>query len=41
LIPLRRNDPVVPLIETAWRGRQLAHDLARRGVHWLRRRSKP
>ena len=41
LIPLRRNDPVVPLIETAWRGRALARDFARRGVHWLRQRNKP
>jgi CelD/BcsL family acetyltransferase involved in cellulose biosynthesis len=39
LVPLRRNDPMVPLIETAWRGRQAARDLARRGVHWLRQRS--
>ena len=41
LVPLRRNDPMVPLIEMAWRGRQLARDLARRGVHWLRQRTKP
>ena len=41
LVPLHRNDPLVPLIEVAWRGRQLARDLARRGVHWLRQRTKP
>src|SRR5450631_1424849 len=40
LIPLRRNDPLVSLIETALRGRHFARELARRGVHWLRERSR-
>ncbi len=40
LIPLRRNDPVVSLIEAALRGRLAARDLARRGVHWLRERNR-
>ena len=38
LIPLRRNDPVVALIEAALRGRLLVRELARSGVHWLRQR---
>jgi CelD/BcsL family acetyltransferase involved in cellulose biosynthesis len=40
LIPLRRNDPVVALIETTLRGRIFARDLARRSVHWLRHRNR-
>ncbi len=36
LIPLRRNDPVVPLIETALRARLSARELARRGLQFIR-----
>jgi CelD/BcsL family acetyltransferase involved in cellulose biosynthesis len=36
LIPLRRNDPVVALIERALRGRLIARELARRGLHFIR-----
>ena len=36
LIPLRRNDPVVSLIETALRVRQSALELARTGVRLIR-----
>ncbi len=38
LIPLRRNDPAVALIQAALLLRQSALGLARRGVHLLRRR---
>jgi len=37
LIPLRKNDPVVPLIETALRFRIAALSVARHGVHMIRR----
>ena len=37
LIPLRRNDPVVPLIETALRVRLSARELARRGLQFIRK----
>ena len=37
LIPLRRNDPVVPLIETALRARLFARELARRGLQFVRK----
>jgi CelD/BcsL family acetyltransferase involved in cellulose biosynthesis len=36
LIPLRRNDPVVPLIHAAMMLRGLVHELARRAVHLIR-----
>jgi len=36
LIPLRRNDPVVSLIEVALRARLSARELARRGLHFVR-----
>jgi CelD/BcsL family acetyltransferase involved in cellulose biosynthesis len=36
LIPLRQNDPVVPLIHTALTLRRLARELARRVVHLMR-----
>ncbi|MGZ5875917.1 MAG: GNAT family N-acetyltransferase [Bradyrhizobium sp.] len=38
VIPLRRNDPVVPLIHAAMTMRQLALDLARNAVHLIRDR---
>ncbi len=38
LIPLRRNDPVVPLIQAALILRQFARDMARRAVHFIRGR---
>jgi CelD/BcsL family acetyltransferase involved in cellulose biosynthesis len=38
LIPLRRNDPVVPLIQAALVLRQFAHAMARRAVHFIRGR---
>jgi CelD/BcsL family acetyltransferase involved in cellulose biosynthesis len=37
LIPLRRNDPVVSLIETTLRARLAARDLARRGLQFIRK----
>lgn len=37
LIPLRRNDPVVALIHAALVGLNVAHEVARRVVHRLRR----
>jgi hypothetical protein len=42
LIPLRANDPMVPLIHAALTLRNGAHELARRAVHFVRdrRRSK-
>jgi hypothetical protein len=36
LIPLRRNDPVVPLIHAALMLRSLAREFARRAVHVIR-----
>jgi CelD/BcsL family acetyltransferase involved in cellulose biosynthesis len=36
LVPLYKRDPVVELIEMAWRTRQAALDLARRGVQVVR-----
>jgi CelD/BcsL family acetyltransferase involved in cellulose biosynthesis len=38
LIPLRRNDPVVPLIEAALVLRQFARAMARRAAHFIRGR---
>jgi len=38
LIPLRRHDPVVPLIRAALALRQAVREPARRAVHFLRRR---
>jgi CelD/BcsL family acetyltransferase involved in cellulose biosynthesis len=38
VIPLRKNDPVISLIETALRARLAALRLARRGVHAIRDR---
>jgi CelD/BcsL family acetyltransferase involved in cellulose biosynthesis len=38
LIPLRRGDPVVPLIHAAWTLRRLAYESARRAVHFIRER---
>jgi len=40
LIPLRRNDPVVSLIDTALRGRLSALTLARTGIRLIRARLK-
>jgi CelD/BcsL family acetyltransferase involved in cellulose biosynthesis len=37
LIPLRRGDPVVPLIEAALTLRRFAYEAARRAVHLIRR----
>ena len=37
LIPLRRNDPVVALIEVALRARLSARNLARRGLQFIRK----
>jgi CelD/BcsL family acetyltransferase involved in cellulose biosynthesis len=36
LVPLRRNDPVVPLIRAALLLRQFALDMARRAAHFIR-----
>jgi CelD/BcsL family acetyltransferase involved in cellulose biosynthesis len=41
LIPLRRRDPMVPLIHAALAARLAALDLARRGVHAVRARREP
>ena len=38
LIPLRQNDPVVPLIHAALTLRRLVRELARRAVHFIRDR---
>jgi hypothetical protein len=38
LIPLRQNDPVVPLIQAALVMRQFALDIARRAAHFVRDR---
>jgi CelD/BcsL family acetyltransferase involved in cellulose biosynthesis len=38
IIPLRRNDPAVPLIHAAMKMRQRARDVARRAVHLVRSR---
>ena len=38
LIPLRRGDPVVPLIHAALTLRRLAYQSVRRAVHFIRRR---
>jgi Acetyltransferase (GNAT) domain len=38
LIPLRRGDPVVPLIHTVWTLRRLAYQTARGVVHSIRKR---
>jgi CelD/BcsL family acetyltransferase involved in cellulose biosynthesis len=38
LIPLRRGDPMVPLIHTAWTLRRLAFQAARGLVHFIRKR---
>ena len=38
LIPLRRNDPVVEAIHAALLARQSLRNLARQGMHLLRRR---
>jgi CelD/BcsL family acetyltransferase involved in cellulose biosynthesis len=40
LIPLRRNDPVVSLIQTAMTLRKLAREPARRAVHLIRQRQE-
>ncbi len=36
LIPLRRNDPVVSLLQAALVSREFARDMARRAVHFIR-----
>jgi hypothetical protein len=36
IVPLRRNDPVVPVIQAAMMARQKARELIRRTVHQLR-----
>jgi hypothetical protein len=36
LIPLRRNDPVIPLIETTLLARQSVRQFARRGLQFIR-----
>jgi CelD/BcsL family acetyltransferase involved in cellulose biosynthesis len=38
LVPLRRGDPVVPLIHAALTLRRLAHQAVRRAVHFIRRK---
>jgi hypothetical protein len=38
LIPLRRHDPVVPLIRAALALRQAIREPARRAVHFIRQR---
>jgi CelD/BcsL family acetyltransferase involved in cellulose biosynthesis len=38
LIPLRRRDPVIPLIHAAWTLRRLAYEAARGVVHFIRKR---
>jgi CelD/BcsL family acetyltransferase involved in cellulose biosynthesis len=40
LIPLRKNDPVVPLIHAALTLRRLVRELARRAVHFVRGRRR-
>src|SRR6185437_15960777 len=40
LIPLRRRDPVVPLIRTAIALRRLMREPARRAVHFIRKRQE-
>jgi CelD/BcsL family acetyltransferase involved in cellulose biosynthesis len=40
LIPLRRRDPVVPLIRAALTLRRLAREPARRAIHFIRRRQE-
>jgi CelD/BcsL family acetyltransferase involved in cellulose biosynthesis len=37
LVPLRRNDPIVALIQAALVARDMAFQAARRAVHWLRK----
>ena len=36
LIPLRRNDPVVSLLQAVLVSREFARDMARRAVHFIR-----
>jgi CelD/BcsL family acetyltransferase involved in cellulose biosynthesis len=40
LVPLRPNDPVVPLIHAAMRLRRLIREPARRAVHFIRKRQE-
>ena len=40
LIPLRRGDPVVPLIHAAFRLRGLIREPMRRAVHFIRQRQE-
>jgi len=40
LIPLRPNDPTVPLIHAAMRLRRLLREPARRAVHFIRKRQE-
>jgi hypothetical protein len=40
LIPLRPNDPAVPLIHAAMRMRRLIREPMRRAVHFIRKRQE-
>jgi hypothetical protein len=40
LIPLRPNDPAVPLIHAAMRMRRLIREPVRRAVHFIRKRQE-
>ncbi|MBS0529363.1 MAG: GNAT family N-acetyltransferase, partial [Proteobacteria bacterium] len=40
LIPLRRRDPVIPMVRTVIALRQLVREPARRAVHFIRKRQE-